>query len=64
VLTRLAVAACVLVLAAGLVVLGTGLADGGGHPVAGTALTVGGGIGVVLALTALPGPARRRHRRR
>jgi hypothetical protein len=64
VLTRLAVAACVLVLAAGLVVVGTALADGGGHPVAGTALTVGGGIGIVLSLTVLPGPVRRRHRRR
>ena len=64
VLTRLAVAACVLAAAAALVVLGTALSDGGGHPVAGTAVTVCGGIGAVLALTGLPVPARRRGRRR
>jgi hypothetical protein len=61
---RLAAAACALALAAALVVLGAALSDGGGHPVAGTAVTVCGGIGAVLALTVLPAPVRRRGRRR
>ncbi len=64
VLTRLVVAACALALAAALVVLGTAWSEGGGHPVAGTAVTVCGGIGAVLALTGLLGPVRRRDRRR
>ncbi len=64
VLTRLAVAAGALALAVALVVVGTALSDGGGHPVAGTAVTVVGGIGAVLALIVRPVPARRRHRRR
>ncbi len=63
-LTRLAVAAGALTLAVALVVVGTALSDGGGHPVAGTAVTVCGGIGAVLALTGLLGPVRRRDRRR